>query len=209
MVHNSGGLVTLIVLAGMVALAMPRWLRGGAVAAPVAFTLPAVSLLNLNVLGKMGFGAFGGFDGVTIFPGEIRDPDVARSVARSVWCATPLIGLVYIVGTASVLTFTAPRDIDLVAPTTQVFSHGLRGTALALFAVPFIGVLGIAHNIGWASLSYNAAVRLPLVAGRDHLLPDWLSRLHPRFKTPTGSILCVGCIAFILAVFGNAGIGHI
>ena len=199
--------MTLIILAGMVALAIPRWLRGGAVAAPVAFTLPAVSLLNLNVLGKMGFGAFGGFDGVAIFSGEIRDSDVARSVARSVWFAAPLIGLVYIVGTACVLTFTAPPDIDLVAPTTQVFSRGLEGTALALFAVPFIGVLGIAHNIGWASFSYNAAVRLPMVAGWDHLLPDWLSRLHPRFKTPTGSILCIGCIAFILTVLGNAGIG--
>src|SRR5215469_17090957 len=43
-VHNSGGFVTLIILAGMVALAIPRWLRGGAAAAPVAFTLPAVSL---------------------------------------------------------------------------------------------------------------------------------------------------------------------
>ena len=205
--HNSGGFVTLVILAGMVALAIPRWLLGGAATAPVAFTLPAVSLLNLNVLGKMGFGAFCGFDGVAIFSGEIRDPDVARSVGRSVWLAAPLIGLVYIMGTACVLTFTPPRDIDLVAPTTQVFSQGLQGTALALFAIPFIGVLSIAHNIGWASFSYNAAVRLPMVAGWDHLLPAWLSRLHPRFKTPTGSILCVGCIAFILTVLGNVGIG--
>jgi len=57
-IHNAGGFVLLIVLAGMTLFALPRWFGGGAAVAPVALSFPAVSLLNLNLLGKMGFGAF-------------------------------------------------------------------------------------------------------------------------------------------------------
>jgi amino acid transporter len=46
-----------------------------------------------------------------------------------------------------------------------------------------------------------------MVAGWDHLLPAWLSRLHPRFKTPTGSIIAVGATTFILTVLVNSGVG--
>jgi amino acid transporter len=34
-----------------------------------------------------------------------------------------------------------------------------------------------------------------------------LSRLHPRFKTPTGSIIAVGATTFILTVLVNSGVG--
>ena len=40
--------------------------------------MPAVSLFNLNILGKMGFGALGGFEYVAILAGETQAP--ARSV---------------------------------------------------------------------------------------------------------------------------------
>jgi hypothetical protein len=70
--HNAGGFVLLLTLAGMALFALPRWLHGGAAVAPVAFTFPAVSLLNLNLLGKMGFGAFSGFDGAYFFGRSTR-----------------------------------------------------------------------------------------------------------------------------------------
>jgi amino acid transporter len=65
----------------------------------------------------------------------------------------------------------------------------------------------IYHTIGLSSIYCNAVIRLPMVAGWDHLLPAWLSRLHPRFKTPVGSIVCIGLTAFGLTVLGNAGVG--
>jgi amino acid transporter len=205
--HNAGGFVLLLVLAGMALFALPRWLHGGAAVAPVAFTVPAVSLLNLNLLGKMGFGAFCGFDGTAIFSGEVRDPQVARTIRRSVWLAAPLIALFYILGTACVLTFTRPGDIDLISPPTQALSRGAQGTAMALFVVPFMAGLLICNIIGNSSIYYNAVIRLPMVAGWDHLLPAWLSRLHPRFKTPVGSIVCIGLTTFGLTVLGNLGVG--
>jgi amino acid transporter len=205
--HNVGSLVLLIVFGGMLLLAIPRWVHGAAATAPVSFTFPAVSLLNLNILGKMGFGAFCGLDGTSIFCGECLDPDVARSIRRSVWLAGPIIALCYIVGTACVLTMTLPGNIDLISPPAQAISAGARGMTISAVVTPVVVIFLIANIVGTGSFLNNVAVRLPMVAGWDHLLPDWFSRLHPRFKTPYGSILFIGVTAFSLMILGTVGVG--
>ncbi len=189
-IHNAGGLVILVILGGIALFALPRWFRGGAAVAPLALSFPAVSLLNLNLLGKMGFGAFCGFDGTAIFSGECRDPDVARTIRRSVWLSVPLITLIYV-----------------ISPQTQALSSGAEGLGIGAYMAPFAAGLGICQTIAYASIYYNAAIRLPMVAGWDHLLPAWLSRLHPRFRTPVGSIVFVGLTTFVLTILGNLGVG--
>jgi amino acid transporter len=205
--HNAGGFVMIVMLALIVSFALPRWMRSGASVPPVAFTFPAISLLNLNLLGKMGFGAFCGFDGCAIFSGEVRDPQVARTIRRSIWLAAPIIALIYILGTACVLAFTKPGDIDLIAPTMQALSSGAQKTSLARLVVPLAAALMICNAVGGASIYCNAVFRLPMVAGWDHLMPAWFSRLHPRFRTPVGSIVCVGLTTFGLTILGNVGVG--
>lgn len=44
-------------------------------------------------------------------------------------------------------------------------------------------------------------------AGWDHLLPAWFSRLHPRFRTPVGSIVCIALTTVALTILGNLGVG--
>lgn len=205
--HNVGGFVIVIILVLMVWLAFPHWLHSSSVVTPVSFAIPAVSLMNLNLLGKMGFGAFCGFDGCAIFSGEMHDPQVARTFRRSVWLSAPLIALFYIVGTACVITFTRPGDIDLISAPTQMLARGAQATALAHFIVPAAAVLLIFNVVGGASIYYNAVIRLPMVTGWDRLLPGWFSRLHPRFKTPVGSIVCIGLATFGLTIAGNLGVG--
>ena len=46
-----------------------------------------------------------------------------------------------------------------------------------------------------------------MLAGWDHLLPPWLTRLHPRWKTPTGSIVFVGAVVLVFALLANVGVG--
>ena len=45
-----------------------------------------------------------------------------------------------------------------------------------------------------------------MTAGWDHLVPAWFSRLHPRFRTPTNSILFAGGLIFLIDVLGSAGV---
>jgi len=206
-IHDAGGLVLIVILAAMAVFAVPRWFRGGAAVAPVALSFPAVSLLNLNILGKMSFGAFFGFDGAAIFSGECRDRHVARSMGRSVWLAAPVIALIYILGTSFVLVFTQPDSIDLISPAAQALTRGSQGMGIAAFIAPLAAILVICQLLGFSSLSFNAVLRLPMVAGWDHLLPAWLSRLHPRYKTPVGSIVFIGVVALVFTILGNLGVG--
>jgi amino acid transporter len=205
--HNVGGFVLVFMLAAMLLLAMPRWLHGTSVTAPIALTFPAVTLLNLNIAAKMGFGAFCGFDGCCIFSGEIRNPNIARTIRRSIFLSGPLIALIYIAGTASALAFTRPADLDLISTPMQALTRGAHGASFAFIVAPVAAAFLIVNLLGGASIYFNAVNRLPMVAGWDHLLPAWLSRLHPRFKTPVGSIICVAVATFCITLFGNFGVG--
>jgi amino acid transporter len=46
-----------------------------------------------------------------------------------------------------------------------------------------------------------------MVAGWDHLLPAWFSRLHVRYKTPINSIMFVGAITLVIAISSQIGAG--
>jgi amino acid transporter len=124
-----------------------------------------------------------------------------------VWLSAPLITLFYILGTACVLAFSRPAEIDLISPAMQTFSRGAQAAGVGFFVGPFVAALISGQVIANSSVYCNAAIRLPMVAGWDHLLPAWLSRLHPRFKTPVGSVLCFGAATFAFTVLGNLGVG--
>jgi len=47
-----------------------------------------------------------------------------------------------------------------------------------------------------------------MVAGWDRLLPQWFTRLHPRYKTPVNSILFVGAMVLCFGLAGIAGVGR-
>ena len=89
---------------------------------PLATAAPVVSIMSLNLLGKMGFGAFGGFEYVAIHAGECRNP--VRTIGRSVVIAAPIIAMMFILGTSSVLALVPNDQIDLIAPIPQVLRIG-------------------------------------------------------------------------------------
>jgi len=116
--------------------------------------------------------------------------------------AAPIIAALFILGTASVLTFVSPDAVDLVAPIVQVLSLGAPPLkAVAAFRLVFT-------LIAQSSLSFSMITRLPMVAGWDHLLPSWFSRLHPRYRTPTGSVIVIALISLVAATLANFGTGN-
>jgi amino acid transporter len=38
------------------------------------------------------------------------------------------------------------------------------------------------------------------------MIPAWFTRLHPRWKTPTNSILCTSALLFVMVVLATAGV---
>ena len=206
-IHKAGGVLMIATFAML--LAAP-WLNvaAGVLPAyhPLAAAAPVVSLMSLNLLGKMGFGAFGGFEYVAIHAGECRNP--ARTIAASVVVAAPIIVVMFILGTSSVLALVPFDRIDLIAPIPQVLSLGFAGlgSGVPIASVTILVLLGV--RLAQASVMFTGNTRLPMVAGWDGLLPAWFSRLHPRYRTPVNSIVFIGAVTFAFSVIGLIGVGR-
>src|SRR5512132_3299741 len=122
-VHSIGGVFMLIIFAVLIALPCIGLATGHLREFhPFRTRLPELSLFNLNILGKMGFGALGGFEYIAILAGETRAP--ARAVTRSVFIAAPVIALMFVLGTSTVVAYVPRDEIDLIGPIAQVLRIG-------------------------------------------------------------------------------------
>ena len=161
--------------------------------------MPELSLFNLNILGKMGFGALGGFEYIAILAGETRAPARARSGAR---CSSRRRS------SPSCSSWARRRwsptcptnDIDLVGPMPQVLRVGFGPFGIAGSLVTIAILMTLAMRLAQVSVSFTAVTRLPMVAGWDRLLPAAFSKLHPRYRTPVNSIMLVAACAFVISL---------
>jgi amino acid transporter len=206
-VHNVGGVFMLIIFAVLIVLPFIGLATGHLREFhPFRTNIPKVSLFNLNILGKMGFGALGGFEYMAILAGETRAP--ARAIRRSVFIAAPLIAIMFIMGTATVVAYIPADQIDLVGPMPQVLRVGFGPFGIAGSLVTIAILMTLAMRLAQVSVSFTAVTRLPMVAGWDRLLPAAFSKLHPRYRTPVNSILLVAGCAFVIALLSQIGVGQ-
>src|SRR5438477_1492922 len=206
-VHNIGAFAMLLVYGALIFLPLLGLARGELKTyQPLQLALPAMSMFYcFNIFSKLAVGALSGFEYVAILAGETRAP--ARDVARSVIIASPVIALMFILGTSSVLAFIGNDQIDLIGPVPQALRLGLRSFPIA-GAIASAGiVLMTVRSVSSMSIHLTGSSRLPMVAGWDRLLPDWFSRLHPRYKTPINSIFFVGTITLAIAIASQIGAG--
>jgi len=205
-VHKSGGALMLLTFG---ALLLVPWLNvaHGSLPSfhPLTTAAPVVSLMSLNLLGKMGFGAFGGFEYVAIHAGECRNP--VKTIGMSVMIAAPVIAIMFILGTSSVLGLIPIDQVDLIAPIPQVLTVGFGPLGLASLIAPVTIVVLLWVRIAQASVMFTGNTRMPMVAGWDGLLPEWFTWLHPRNRTPVNSILFVGAATFMFSLLGLIGVG--
>jgi amino acid transporter len=59
-----------------------------------------------------------------------------------------------------------------------------------------------------ASVNFTANTRLPMVAGWDHLLPAWFTKLSAKYRTPVNSIIFVGAMMLAMGLAGILGVGE-
>lgn len=205
-VHKVGGVLMILIFVTLIALPLFNLAHGSITEYhPLQFEMPVMSLMTLNLFSKMGFGALGGFEYVAIHAGEARDP--GRSIGRSVMIAAPIIAVMFIFGTSSVLSLIPPDQIDLIAPIPQVLSTGFGSLGAAVSIVPIVILAMLSIRLAQASVQFGGNTRLPMVAGWDDLLPGWFTKLHSKYKTPVNSILFVGAATLFMGIIGLIGVG--
>ena len=205
-IHNIGGIAMITAFVALILL--PAWAlwrhRSGQHGMEFALALPPYNLRSMALFGQMLVGALSGLEYIAIFAGESRQPE--SSITRSVWIASPIICAMFILGTGSVVAFATPGHIDLIAPIPQTLRIALgnsgAGNVVAITAIFLVQL----RLLGAASYLFTGVTRLPMAVGWDDLLPKWFTRLHPRWKTPTNSILCTSALILLLVVLGSVGV---
>ena len=206
-VHNIGGFTMLAVYAALIALPLVALLRGDLKEYhPLVLAAPTMSMFYcINICTKLAIGGLSGFEYVAILAGETRSP--ARDIGRSVVIASPVIALAFILGTSSVLAFIGDKPIDLIGPVPQTLRLGLRFFPVASAIASIAIILMTVKTIASTSVHVTGGSRLPMVAGWDCLLPQWFSRLHPKFKTPINSVIFVSALTITIAIASQIGAG--
>ncbi len=173
---------------------------------PFSWSLPPLTLLSLNLLTKVTFTGLNGGEQVAVFAGEMHTP--ARNIGRSIWMAAPVIAALYILSTGSLLSYVPAANVDLAAPISQALNAALAGSA----STTWIAAAGVSAIILLSIAQYTIIVaetsRLPMVAGWDGLLPQWFTRLHPRYRTPTRALWFVVLCCFSLACLSLIGVAR-
>jgi amino acid transporter len=117
--------------------------------------------------------------------------------------SAPIIALMFILGTSSVLTFIGTQPINVIGPIPQTMrlAFGAAG-----WVAPIAILLLMMRAVASASLIFTGLTRLPMTAGWDRLVPGWFARLHPRRQTPVNSILFVAALVMALIFLSMLGV---
>src|SRR5438105_10183986 len=140
-VQNFGGAMLIITFATLILLPFITASRGAlSNYHPFSLSFPQISTYNINVCSKLAVGALSGFEYIAILAGGCRAP--ARNISRSVLISAPIIAVMFILGTGSVLAFVSPDKVDLIAPIPQVLSRAFSsfGWLSILISITIFGV---------------------------------------------------------------------
>jgi amino acid transporter len=203
--HNAGSMMICTAYAILIALPLIAAFYGHRVHyEPLPLQVPQVSWFSVAIFGQMTIGALSGFEYVAIMAGECRDPE--RTVGKSVVVSAPVIALMFILGTSSVLAFIGDQPINLIGPIPQAFRLALGGTKSGEGLARFGIFLAIMRAIANASLLFTGITRLPMTAGWNHMLPRWFTTLHPRWKTPVNSIAFAAVLILLMLLLSMLGV---
>ena len=175
-----------------------------AAVAVVAFTGPSTDFGRLDigadasahgVLQAAGllFFAFAGYARIATLGEEVRDP--ARTIPRAIPLALGIALIVYAVVAVAALAVLGSEGLaHSAAPLADV----VRAAGAAGFA-PVVRIVAVIAALGSLLSLILVVSRTTFAMARDHYLPQPLSAIHPRFKTPYRAEVAVGVVVAVLA----------
>lgn len=162
-------------------------------------------LSELNLWATIAF-AFAGLELSSTMGHEIQSP--RRNLPRSIYLAAPLVALIYICGTGSMLWLVPRGEINIVAGPLQAIANGMRGLGSAWrWVVPFTALLLTIARIGGLGAWLTGSARVAFVVGLDRYFPPAFARIHPRWRTPYIAILIQSPIALFFLLLSVLGKG--
>lgn len=200
--NNAGAVARWLATAGLVAMGVLAYTHSGSA---TEFTLqtmtPRGGIKDLLFLSTIVF-ALTGLEAASFMGDEIRDP--RRTIPRAIFVAGPLVPLIYLVGTVSVLVALPAGEVSSLQAIMEAMSSA--GERLGIPAVaPLTAILIAVSALGSVGAWLGATARIPFVAGIDRYLPKSFGKVHPKWHTPHIALLTEAAIAVVCVLAAQAG----
>ena len=139
------------------------------------------------------FFAFAGYARIATLGEEVRDP--ARTIPRAIPLALGIALIVYAVVAVAALDVLGSRRL---AHSTAPLADVVRAAGAAGLE-PVVRIVAVIAALGSLLSLILGVSRTTFAMARDHYLPQRLSAVHPRFKTPYRAEVAVGVVVAVLA----------
>ena len=141
--------------------------------------------------------AYNGFNDLGDVGEEIQHPE--KNIPLAIILGLLTVGALYLLANVvyfRILPFDAIAHSQHVASDVVQTFAGSRG-AVWLTVAMAISALGALHVV------VLTGARIPYAMARDGVFFPFAQRIHPKFRTPSGSLIFLGAIAAILALTGT------
>jgi len=141
--------------------------------------------------------AYDGWNNLSMVAGEVQNPQ--RNIPIALILGTLLVMAVYVLVNIAYFYVLTPAHIastNTVAADTARQFMGRAGGA-------FIAVGVMISSFAALNGSILSGSRVPYAQARDGLFPQFLARVHPRFRTPAAAIAAQAVIAGLFALTGQ------
>jgi APA family basic amino acid/polyamine antiporter len=174
-----------------------------AIAAAPIVTGHGLAPLNLGTIGAVltalvpAMWAYNGFNDLGDVGEEILHPE--KNIPRAVILGLLTVGGLYLLANVvyfRILPFAALAQSQHVASDVLQTFAGSGGAAWLTIAMA-ISALGALHVV------VLTGARIPYAMARDGVFFQFANRIHPSFRTPSGSLVFLGSIAALLALSGT------
>ncbi|WP_103665761.1 APC family permease [Gracilimonas amylolytica] len=160
-----------------------------------AFEGPIPPVSDLGAAALLLIYAFVGFEGAVVPAGESKNPERDMPLALLLGLGSVVILYMFI---QLVTQAAVPNLGDTTSPLLDA-SGVLFGPIGAIILM--IGV--VASVTGNLVSTMFSTPRLTYALSIEGSLPEWFDRVHPKFLTPTNSVIFFGVLAFIFAALGS------
>jgi amino acid transporter len=204
--HNVGGVATyvpgvILILVGIAALVSHPSVN----VITSANVVPDVTNLStLNLWASIAF-AFAGLELSSTMGEETANP--RRDLPRAIVIAAPLIAVVYIIGTLSVLWLVPTGDLNIVSGFLQAIAAGSAASPALVWLAPVAAALYTVSNVAGVGAWLSGPARVAFVIGLDRYFPPAFGKVHPTWHMPHVAILTQAVVATVFLLISQLGKG--
>jgi basic amino acid/polyamine antiporter, APA family len=136
--------------------------------------------------------AYDGWNDLTMVAGEVKRPE--RSLPVALIAGVGVVGLLYM-ATNAATQYILPATTIASSPRPAVVAMAVVSGHWGATLVSVAMALSILVGLNGTTMS---GARVPFAAARDGLFPAAMARVHPRFQSPSVSLVAQGLLSTLL-----------